>query len=650
MYPTRVIARGFKRGSFDVALSRANVITGDNFAGKTQILDAVRLALISYLPELGKRPADTFELASGKEMAVELHFDTGDIIVHEFWLEGNSVKQERTVPDSLKDCNLLTVMLNAEAYFELGAIDRTRYVFANCPVDVLSREEIAERVNKVAADYDMAQVFDALDVEIAADETTANAWTPQMELDFILSHVATHWKNLQATEKMHQGTINGITTQRADEEAGLPLATLQDMKAALTRSITEINDRRGRFIGSFTQMKADANRRAVIDREIQHGHNAREQLVGLKAKLALFDDQIAKLTPVTAQMVSASVEKGAGFRALIDTFTSGLRTANGDLGNAEKELDGLSAASCCPYCRAAGETWKQAKQIELMATISRLKSTGGEIAAKLTAARNDFDLAVIDHKNLIAELTRQTTLRNERGSVVASIAALEPVLVRFQTLEEEKARLMADDPALTTQVEAIQTELNVATGELRGLDAAIEKAAGRANDLMRMATAEKERDATAKMKELAAAAGKELKAIQAEMVEGAFRPLLQTANAIFTGVLPFAIEYKDGEIGARAGGLWRGHKTMSGVERALTYCAIQMALASRAPVKVAILDEMTKLVSKRVPAFAAQILEAVEAGLVDQVLVIDPERGDLYRRPPLVPDSTDLAFNVIVVE
>lgn len=644
MYPTRVIARGFKRGSFDVALSRANVITGDNFAGKTQILDAVRLALISYLPELGKRPSDTFELASGKEMAVELHFDTGDIIVHEFWLEGNSVKQERTVPESLKDCSLLTVMLNAEAYFELGATDRTRYVFANCPVDVLSQEQIAARVAKVAPGYDMAQAFAGADVN-ANDELP----TPQEEMEAVLQYVADHWKNLSASEKMHQGTINGITTQRADEEAGLPLATLQDMKAALARSITEINDRRGRHLNSFTQMKSDARRRADIEREIQHGTKSRAQVVDLKDKLAKFDVQVASFVTVSHEAITASADRWGQLRSALEVFAKGKAAATVLLAEAEAEIAAIGKADRCPYCGAAGEGWKEIKTAEYGAAILALNKTIAETEAGIAKTKADIVEAEMGHRNLVGEAQRQNGVIQQRTQTLAELGKIEPTLERYKTLEEERARLMADDQALTAHVEAIQTELNIANEELRGLDAAIEKAAGRANDLLRMATAEKERDATVKLKELAAAAGKELKAIQAEMVEGAFRPLLQTANAIFAGVLPFAIEYKNGEIGARAGGLWRGHKTMSGVERALTYCAIQMALASRAPVKVAILDEMTKLVSKRIPGFASALLVALQKGLVDQVLVIDPERGQLYPGHTLEV-APDFAWRIITVE
>lgn len=646
MYPTRIIARGFKRGSFDVTLSRANVITGDNFAGKTQILDAVRLALIGYLPELGKLPSATFGLASGKEMEVQLHFDNGDVIAREFWLEGNSVKQKHEIPESLKDCNLLTVMLNAEAYFALGPLDRTRYVFANCPVDLVTNENVMERVAKVAPDYDMGAILDKVGEAIETAAARNDTVTPQEAMELTLKLVAENWSRLGDTAKMHQGTINGITTQRAEEEAGLPVATLQDMKAAKTREVAEIMERRARFLGSFTQMKTDGERRKVIDREIQHGAKARARLVVLKDTQALLTTEIAKLVPVTREMQTTAAVRCSDLRNIIATFTKGLQAATSQIAKDEAELASLCSKTCCPYCAAAGEGWKEKKTRELQASINSLWLAAKEIEGKSETAKNDLVKADMHEKNLGGEQARQTEVTNRQRLGAVEIAELEPQLARYKALEEEKARLMTDDPDLTAKVETIQSELNVANEELRGLDREIEKAAGRAHDLQRMATAEKERDAALKLKDLAAAAGKELRLVQAEMVEGAFRPLLQNANAIFAGVLPFAIEYKDGEIGAREGGIWRGHKTMSGVEKALTYCAIQMALASRAPVKVAVLDEMTKLVSKRVPAFAERVLQSIEDGLVDQVLIIDPERGQLYTKTY----TQDLAFNVIAVE
>ena len=48
-------AHGLKSGDFTHDLAPVNVIVGDNFKGKTSRLEAIRLGLMGYLPELGQQ-------------------------------------------------------------------------------------------------------------------------------------------------------------------------------------------------------------------------------------------------------------------------------------------------------------------------------------------------------------------------------------------------------------------------------------------------------------------------------------------------------------------------------------------------------------------------------------------------------------------
>lgn len=649
MYITRVLARGFKRGNFDATLSRATVITGDNFAGKSQILDAVRLGLIGYLPELGKQPGSTFGLASASQMSVELHFDTGAVLRREYWLEGNSVKSKHTVPAVLKDCPALAVMLNSEEYFALGPLDRTRYVFANCPIPELPINSIAADVKKAAPDYDFSQALAALQQEkedlSASDHPPLN---PQQELDIILKFVADHWTALQRDVQTQQGTINGIMGQRADEESSTPLSALEDRRAVLAREIAEATDRRGRLLSSFTQMTADRRRREEINRELGFGDKARQQITDAKNRLALLREKAP--AAVTTDEFTVSLQKCAGYEAKGQQAKRDQAAAQALRIKEEKAFAALDAATSCPCCGAAGEGWKTAKAAEHAQAIEQLKHAEGQHQQAANDAVFALTEAQAAHKVLVERSNARTLHEMQIRETEAQLAKLEPQVARHAALAEELIRLMPDNPELTATVEAIQTELNVKNEEARRLDKEITIAAGRANDLKRMATAEKARDDATKQKEQAALAGKCLKAIQAEIVAGVFGPLLKTANSLFAGVLPFALEYKDGEIGARADGLWRGHRTMSGVERLLTYCAIQMALAERSPVRVAILDEMGRMVSKRIPAFGTAISAAIRDGVIDQALLVDPERGHEYDVLPDVADHDKKAFTVLTVQ
>lgn len=657
MYITQVIARGLKRRDFDVTLDRANVITGDNFAGKTEILDAITLGLVGYSPALGNTPRATFGLCRGSLLEIELRFDTNDRLIRTWWLDGDAVKSKHTIPAGLKNNPLLATMLDANEYFALGPTDRTRYVFANCPVEIVTREEMQRRVDAVveALDLEPAGVYALAPYFQQVDDKSNERFmknqpklTPQEEIATLLELVATDWTLQKNEAAQQQGTINTITAQRADEEPGAPLASLEDERASLTREIEAIQTRKDDIIGSFTKMTGDRMRRAAIAREISQTDKTRLDLVTLKEKLSLIEQAVAGFVPVTMERSQASLQLIADAQARkLAAYKVGAE-AKVKYMDADKGLAALAGATVCPFCGATGEGWKELKRAQYVSEIEAANlviasseksyqlNTAEEVAAKTTNA------------DLLSEAKRQNDVIAQAEQVRAAISRLEPSMTKLESLNAELGRLAVDDPALTTKAETIQTELNIKNADLRALNVSITTAAGRAGDLVRMANAEKLRDAAEARKALAAAAGKELKLVQAEMVDGAFKPLLQVANAIFAGVLPFEIEYRDGEIGGRADGVWRGHKTMSGVERLLVYCAIQMALAARSPIRVANLDEMGRLVTKRIPNFACAILGAIRDGYIDQAFLVDPERGEIYTCAQLSAED-DLAFQVIAV-
>jgi hypothetical protein len=86
---------------------------------------------------------------------------------------------------------------------------------------------------------------------------------------------------------------------------------------------------------------------------------------------------------------------------------------------------------------------------------------------------------------------------------------------------------------------------------------------------------------------------------------------------------------------------------MSGTEKALTYAAIQAALAAKSPVRLLILDEMGRFTSENALKCSLAVTKAIESGLIDQAVLIDPERPEIYlpRR-----EGNDFAFQTIYIK
>jgi len=123
---TRVEAENLKGRTFFYDLSPQVAICGPSFSGKTAILDAIRLALIGYLPELGKLPKATRQLCSDDFMTARVEFDNGADARFEI-----NEKQEHELPALINWAieRAEIPLLNAAAYFAMSERERYQYVF-----------------------------------------------------------------------------------------------------------------------------------------------------------------------------------------------------------------------------------------------------------------------------------------------------------------------------------------------------------------------------------------------------------------------------------------------------------------------------------------------------------------------------------------
>lgn len=632
MYLSKISGRSFKGGDFDVELSRATVLHGDNFAGKTRIADAVRLLLIGHLPELGKLPRSTFELASGPVLLVSGVLSDGVVdyaLSRKFWLEGDTVKSEANLPDVVKTSTLLTVMLNAEAYFALSDRDRVDYVFANLGLTV-SREQVLDRIKKATEEHP-GKVRDELLACVEEDESDGKPLndTAQKVVDGLINTCGAIWKREKDHAKRMEQTIQGLTALRAQDARFRPVAEAHDELAGVERKLTEIATEKGRLMNVYLQMKTANHRRGEITREIATTDKDRLALVDLEAKLGLLVAELEKFPaalPPRSDLEAAVARATADYNPLRDQII----VAKKRIAAIDVEKSELSQKKCCPYCGSAGFGWAAVLEDQLTREAAKLadyvKTAESELVVLCTALDNALAARLCGLENL----RKVEDIRFNMGSVQEKIGTVKPRLARADALREELARLIPDDPELEQKVSELQAVENLRSAEKRGLLEEIAKANAREAEKTRLASAEKERDDAAKDQDTAKSIGEILREIQSELVEAAFRPLLDTANAIFGPVLKTPLAYHNGEIGTRRDGVWVGHKTFSGTEKALAYAAIQCALAAKSPVRFMLLDELGRLTFDNAELVARAILNAIEAGHLDQFLGIDPERPALY--------------------
>ena len=393
-------------------------------------------------------------------------------------------------------------------------------------------------------------------------------------------------------------------------------------------------------------------------------------------------------TPVPAAPVPGSAQmqvEAAEIEGRLNACRSKLDQTKMDWQTANRDLKAVDTLHACPFCGATGEGWKNLKRAEIKAEIAKITRYGqdqrkdeqtilsalslknaaitqakawearGE-AARLAHARLESQAASVKVQlsGLEAkaeELARIQTnqagavdvdtihaLRAKKDALTDQIADIRTAEGKIATLKTQVASMAAQQAELdrlpsvepvdtilarNADLEAKQVDLGV---RLENVRTTMRAAAARQADLQRLAQAEQQRDSAKAEQEFAGKLADTLRTIQAESVERAFKPMLEIANRFAEGVIKTPLAYHAGEIGTWRTGVWVTHKTMSGVEKLVTYAAIQAALASKAPVRLMILDEMLRAQGEPFGRLITAVADAVKSGMVDSFIGIVPGR------------------------
>jgi DNA repair exonuclease SbcCD ATPase subunit len=229
-------------GSLDI--KSLNYIVGSNWSGKTTWTDAIRLLLIGFLPENGKRNQDTWRLAGvGRVMEVSGTFDDGTTIWRRWSLDGDAVKyKESPMPAWLGDGEAFIVMLNAEKYFALSERERTNYVAANCPSGKMKswNETVESIVAKLTEQFPSEVV--TVDRQYLADAVINAGLKADMEF---LTQAIEDCKGAESDARAEvvkmEKTVQGLSALRTqDAQTANPVA-LEAKRAALTAELQTLN-------------------------------------------------------------------------------------------------------------------------------------------------------------------------------------------------------------------------------------------------------------------------------------------------------------------------------------------------------------------------------------------------------------------------
>jgi hypothetical protein len=615
---TKITARAFKGLDFTLDLNDINFLVGSNFSGKTARTDAIRFLLLGYLPELGKTAVATFGLASGREMVVEGTFENGQTIRRRRYLSGDSVKTDDSIPEDIEKYGQLAIMLNAETYFELSPKARVEYVFANVQMgQEWTSDGIIEKLALVFEPFKNTHAIGEL------KDFAAEASGPQQFVDNALAWLEAEAKSAKDYATQMEKTTQGITNLKLNDQVGRRMELIDSDIFVANARLRDAQAEKARLKAIYDLSVGKQTRRAALVRQIDSGKGLAGQIEALQAELIKANATLEEFPVVTPAQLDQIRKNGQVVANAITEQERQLKELMVDIGSIKSDMLDIKNQTQCPYCGATGEGWKQIKLLEWEAEVKKNEAHLCELEKTLPILRQKRQVLVTEYTTANKDQSARLILEGQiqrRNNELKDLTSKASLIAAY---EEELAGI--PDTTAVTNVNPMaeaNNAVDMAVATLSNLEME-RRASGQAEqDKKRLAEAETNRDKAKEDSKMYAAATKRMREIQGEMVAAAFAPLLQTANSFFGTILKTPIAYHDEEIGTWRNGVWVTHRTLSGTEKALTYAAIQAALASTSPVRIMMLDELGRLDTANIDKLI-NVMEHLCPGSIDQFIGID---------------------------
>jgi DNA repair exonuclease SbcCD ATPase subunit len=675
-YLTKLSASGLKSGDFDHALDRVVVFQGNSFSGKTSRLEAIRLGLIGYVPELGKTSSSTMQLARNGCIRVALEDNAGRTV--------NRAFGKTKAADTSSMPEMPPVLMDPSVYFSLSDKKKIEYVFGMFQMgesDDFSGPAVVAAVKNIRLETNTAEsetIIQGIAREIDASDTERHeSGTPLQEwLEATIANLKERLKAIKATCDRMTKTVAGLTQISASEQ---PARNFTADIQAKRKELAEVH----RTIGSLEQ---SLRHHANLDEKVRRLKAATSKAPGVLPEVGprinVLEGRINELTSANPldQELSTTTERltsqCAALQTEIDAYQSAttermesLSVARVKVQTFEQQLSDLDAADkqaaekyaallkhpSCPECGTAIKSIRDLLQRKAAEEKARRSIERTRLVEQIEAHRQLANTAAeqlrlsrgrdADHdakRREISRLQQEITKGGHQRQQIAQDTQREVSSVRRQILDLEAT--LAQAKARNAERDALVGQLNAASEELRRLDPqslSAQKLTAevqrdqitqevmrieeqqrswqrRKDDEQRNAQALAEHARSQAELEVTKAAITTLEEIQARMVAAAFDRILKTVNAVTGRIIPEPIEYREGELGRWHGATWVRHSTFSGAEKALTYAGLSLALAETAPVKIVLMDELGIMDSGTLKTVLHRMTELVGQGLIGQ--------------------------------
>jgi hypothetical protein len=615
----KISATNLKGRTFSYDLERINVIVGENAEGKSAIIDTVLLAKLQYHPRIGKRNEDIFQLASGDRMTITEQV-TGQLPRDITWYrDGDKVKFSGE-----KVLDTPPIMLDSKLYFELSPAKRIELVASLVDMaETANPAQIIAQVKNIKletnSEHSEGIVSKLCNFLSGVQEINILRW-----LEFTLTQLREHLKNVNATRKRMTAVVTGIEHLRSLQDQNVTLTQGVESKLIAARlSLSILQTELGRLTGSKTEMERRNNRRTYlvgvnqlpVDKQLISNITAAKSEVGRYEKI------------VTTRKMSATEVLTAV--TTTETNSLNLESRSGELDiefkRVLKRLKDLLSLNQCPTCKAKGKGWQKSfkaeeekrivamekERLEKREEVNRLQATLSTLQRTLSRY-TDEESELSEAKERFAALQNQEAKRMESGEAY-----------RAAQTELQAMGAAEDIIAIKQQIDTVQITINDKQQAIVGLDSQHRELIAQRSQTANQIQASIEAGKLEAECEVLKAAGALLKEKQSELVEKAFDTLLETVNRFTKTIIPLPILYSNGELGYQNESQWVSSAVFSGSETAALFMGLSIALAARAPFKLAMFDEFTVFIGAQKERMIKQLIKLIDDKVLDQVILCD---------------------------
>lgn len=552
-------------GSFDLA--PITVVSGSNSTGKTAVLNAVTLALIGYIPAIGKKPGSTFSLSSGERMAVVADGATFSWEMKRLQVVSKTPEGWEPAPET---------MLDLSGLFSLTKEQRMMAILKACALPPeLTAKALVKNIQAVCPLYEMPTITGAILEDIAA--LTANG------------------KAMLSRNKKLAEEYEGASARHAEEMTNMPVEP---------DSLQGEIDRVSEAIGAARQKQKAAETGLEERKRIL----ARAEAILVPSMEGILEEEKSVKAELAAMPETPEIDEAPYILNRDEAMRNEAAVASaGSI--LKQQISSLQGKIECPTCgHHVGPV-----------VIDQMKE-------KLEALRTEWQIkkAALDYaSNELKQARFKTqTLAAKRRDLEKRLSTIQAQKVSIPQLEESRKALMAslDAIPMPADAEAFAKESDGLVAVLNGLqqrqryhvayqkltqaaEAAVEarKECERRQDIVKLALAE-------------------ITQFRSKLLENVATTLLTTANRIIKPVLGAELRFEEGDFTLGNAVL----ATLSGSEQMVVYAGLQVALNAAYSPRIVVMDELGRIDADRKRKLLSVINEVIKEGLIDQFIAADP--------------------------